>query len=208
MLLPTAYLAPISYYAALYHADEVEIEACEHYTKQTLRNRCTIATDQGPMALSAFVEKGNKLKMPIRELRLSDHNDWPRLHLHALATYYGQSPFYEYYIDDLREVFLHGHDGTLFGMNEALRRHICQEIGFEPRVRYSTEWMGPMPELPRLVEPKPYYQIAGVSGRQPFMGDMSVLDLLFNMGPEAILVLDSTKITTLTPKLSTLNPQL
>jgi len=198
MLLPTAYLAPISYYAALYQAEEVVIEAHEHYIKQTLRNRCTIATDQGAMTLSAFVEKGNKLKMPIQEVRLSDHNDWPRLHLHALATYYGQSPFYEYYIDELREVFLHGHDGTLFGMNEALRRHICQEIGFEPKVRYSTEWMGPIESLPRLKESVPYYQIAGVSGRQPFQSDMSILDLLFNMGPESILVLDKCKLTTLT----------
>lgn len=195
LLLPTAYFGPISYYAALYQAEEVMIEASEHYTKQTLRNRCTIATDQGPMTLSAFVEKGNKLKMPIREVRLSDHNDWPRLHLHALATYYGQSPFYEYYIDDLREVFLHGHDGTLFGMNEALRQHICREIGFEPRVRYSTEWMGPMPELPALVDPVPYYQIAGVSGRQPFQPDRSILDLLFNMGPESVLVLANAKLS-------------
>lgn len=194
MLLPTAYLGPISYYAALYHADEVIIEAHEHYTKQTLRNRCTIATDQGPMSLSAFVEKGNKLKMPIQEIRLSDHNDWPRLHLHALATYYGQSPFYEYYIDDLREVFLHGHDGTLFGMNEALRKHICKEIGFEPNVRYSDEWMGPIATLPKLESLPPYYQIASVSGRQPFQSDMSILDLLFNMGPEAILVLSKLQI--------------
>lgn len=194
MLLPTAYLAPISYYAALYHAEEVVIEACEHYTKQTLRNRCTIATDQGPMTLSAFVEKGNKLKMPIREVRLSGHNDWPRLHLHALATYYGQSPFYEYYIDDLREVFLQGHDGTLFGLNEALRKHICQEIGFTPNVQYSTEWMGPQAPLPTLKGPKPYYQVAGITGRQPFLPDMTILDLLFNMGPESILVLDQSVV--------------
>lgn len=193
MILPTAYFGSISYFAALYHAPEIVIEACEHYVKQTRRTRCTIATDQGPMTLSVNVEKGNKLKMPIREVRLSPHNDWPRLHLHALATYYGQSPFYEYYIDDLREVFLHGHDGTLFGMNEALRQHLCREIGFEPNVRYSDEWMGPAAALPSLLI-EPYYQIATVSGRQPFMPDMSILDLLFNMGPEAIAVLAKLKV--------------
>lgn len=207
LVLPTTYFGPISYYAALYHAPEVMIEAQEHYMKQTLRNRCVIATDQGPQTLSVNVEKGNKLKMPIREIRLSGHNDWPRLHLHALATYYGQSPFFEYYIDDLREVFMHGHDGTLFGMNEALRRHICSEIGFTPRVQYSEEWQGPLSdaqpflssasasadEAQALLRDTTYYQIATVSGRQPFMADMSILDLLFNMGPEAILVLDKLK---------------
>lgn len=194
LVLPIAYIAPISYYAALYHAPEVVIEACEHYVKQTLRTRCVIATDQGAQTLSINVEKGNKLKMPIREVRLSGHNDWPRLHLHALATYYGQSPFYEYYIDDLREVFLHGHDGSLFGLNEALRQHICQEIGFTPNVRYSTEWMGPQGNLPVIRDQKPYYQVAGVTGRQPFLPDMTILDLLFNMGPESILVLDQSVV--------------
>ena len=204
IVLPTAYLAPVSYFAVLYLADEVVIEANEHYTKQTLRTRCTIATDQGPQTLSVNVEKGNKLKMPIREVRLSSHGDWQRQHLYSWATYYGNSPFYEYYIDDLRETFLHGHDGTLFGMNEALRQHICQEIGFAPKVRYSEQWMGPLDcvasngafrsdapslQLGNLRVPQ-YYQVAGAEGRQAFMADVSILDLLFNMGPEAILILE------------------
>ena len=194
LLLPTAYLAPVSYYAALYHSTEVVIEAHEHYVKQTLRNRCTIATDQGRQTLSAYVERGNSLHTPISQIRISSHNDWQRQHLYAWATYYGQSPFYEYYIDELREVFLNGHDGTLMGMNEALRRHLCREIGFEPNVRYSTEWMGPQPPLPALSEPLPYYQVAGAEGKQPFMNDVSILDLLFNMGPESLLIIDKCKI--------------
>ena len=198
-LLPTAYLAPVSYYAALYHADEVVIEAREHYVKQTLRNRTVIATGQGEQTLSVNVAKGNRLKMPIGEIQLSAHGDWPRQHLYSLATYYGMSPFYEYYIDDLREVLLNGHDGTLWGMNEALRRHICQELGFEPRVRYSSEWMGPETERDLLrwsqltrtaLQQKPYYQIGAVQGNRPFMADVSIVDLLFNMGPEAISVLE------------------
>lgn len=199
MTLPTAYLAPISYYAALYHADEVVIEAHEHYIKQTLRNRTTIATGQGELKLTAYVEKGNRTHAPIGQMRLSDHNDWPRQHLYALATYYGMSPFFEYYIDDLRQVLLEGHDGTLLGMNEALRRHICSEIGFEPNVRYSSEWMGPEAErnaalwaerVARKLAEQPYYQIGALQGGRPFMNDMSIVDLLFNMGPEAIVVLD------------------
>lgn len=198
VVLPTAYLAPVSYYAALYHSDEVVIEAQEHYIKQTFRNRCLIATGQGVQTLSVNVAKGNKLKMPIRDIQLSAHGDWPRQHLYSLATYYGMSPFYEYYIDDLREVLLHGHDGTLFGMNEALRRHICQEIGFEPNVRYSTEWMGTQIEQDAAewathvgmdLQTNPYYQIGAIQGNRSFMADMSIVDLLFNMGPESIAVL-------------------
>lgn len=193
-VLTTTYLGPISWYADLYHSDEVIIEAHEYYEKQTLRNRCIIATDQGPQMLSAFVEKGNRPKMPINEVRLSTHNNWQQQHLYAWATYYGASPFYEYYIDDLKEVFLNGHDGTLFGMNEALRKHICNEIGFSPTVRYSTEWMGPQVMNPQEQEElwrgRQYYQVASIGGKQPFMHDMSILDLLFNLGPESLIYLD------------------
>lgn len=198
MLLTTTYLGPVSWYANLYHADEVIIEAHEYYQKQTLRNRCIIATDQGPQMLSAFVEKGNKAKMPIQEVRLSNHNNWQQQHLYAWATYYGASPFYEYYIDDLKEVFLNGHDGTLFGMNEALRKHICNEIGFSPNVRYSTEWLGiPVEGFTSETSDhgdsfkgRQYYQVATVTGKQSFMNNMSILDLLFNLGPESLVYLD------------------
>lgn len=193
-VLPTSYLAPVSYYAAMYHEPEVVIDAHEHYVKQTLRNRTIIATGQGTQTLSINVEKGNKLKMPITEIRLSNHGNWMHQHLYSLATYYGSSPFYEYYIDELRDVLLHGHDGTLFALNEALRKKICELIGFEPNLRYSDEWMG-INHLgeefssPQIRTPQ-YYQVAGYDSRQPFMPNLSILDLLFNMGNESILILD------------------
>ena len=190
LILPTAYFAPVSYYATLFAADEVVIEACEHYVKQTFRNRCLIATHTGAQALSINVQKGNRPKMPIREVRLSDHGNWMHQHLYSLATYYGNSPFYEYYIDEIRDVMLHGHDGTLFGLNEVLRRKMCELIGFEANVHYSTEWMGGC-EFTPLANEKivPYYQVATDEGRHPFQPDMSIVDLLFNMGPESILIL-------------------
>ena len=190
LVLPTAYFAPVSYYATLFGADDVVIEACEHYVKQTFRNRCLIATHTGAQTLSINVQKGNRLKMPIREVKLSDHGNWLHQHLYSLATYYGNSPFYEFYIDEIREVMQHGHDGTLFGLNESLRRKMCELIGFEPHVRYSEQWMG-LADFPVLADGTaiPYYQVATDEERLPFQPNMSILDLLFNMGPEAILVL-------------------
>jgi hypothetical protein len=198
-VLPTTYLGPVSYYATLFQADEVVIEACEYYEKQTLRNRCLIATDQGPQTLSVNVQKGNRPHTPIREVRLSDHDNWMHRHLYSLATYYGSSPFFDYYIDDIKAVMQGGHNGTLFGLNEALRQTLCSLIGFTPRVSYSDHWMGQ--RLDRVSDPtvrqtvRPYYQIAGIGGRQPFQSDMSIVDLLFNMGPESILVLRDMDLT-------------
>lgn len=193
IILPTAYFAPIAYYAALFQSPEVVIESQEHYVKQSIRNRCVIGTNQGPQTLSYSVQKGNKLKMPIREVKLSDHGNWMHQHLYSLATYYGNSPFYEYYIDELREVMEHGHDGTLFGFNEALRQKVCELIGFEPRVRYSDQWMGGVDQNITeglTIDHTPYYQVARVGSTQPFMPNLSILDLLFNMGNESILYLN------------------
>ena len=193
MVLPTAYFGPVGYYTALFHDEDIVIEACEYYVKQTLRNRCHIATNQGPQTLSINVQKGNRPQQLIREVMLSDHGNWMHQHLYSLATYYGNSPFYEYYIDEIREVMQRGHDGSLFGLNEALRRKVCELIGFEPHVRYSEQWQGQNfgkgeLEIPAFVA-TPYYQVAQAESHGTFQSNMSILDLLFNMGPESILVL-------------------
>lgn len=195
IVLPTTYFGPVSYYAALYHNDAVVIEAHEYYQKQTLRNRCVIATGQGAQTLSINVVKGNRPRTLITDIKLSDHGNWMHQHLYSLATYYGNSPFYEFYIDDIQEVMLKGRDGNLFDLNESLRKKVCELIGFTPNVAYSTEWQGKSLDIstwPQYEIPA-YYQISESDGHQPFQRNMSILDLLFNMGPESILILESCK---------------
>lgn len=209
VLLSTAYFAPIAYYSLLFHEPEVLIEAHENYNKQSYRNRMFIGSNQGPLALSVNVEKGESIKSPIQEIRLSDHGDWLHQHEIALMSNYGSTPFYEYYIDDIKEV-LHGGYETLFGLNEALRARICELIGFQPNVKYTKEYINPELEglrdlrntlhpkksiencLPEYVA-KPYYQV--FQSKHPFMPNLSIVDLLFNMGPESILVINDSKIS-------------
>lgn len=203
VLLSTAYFAPVAYYALLFHEPEIMIEAYENYNKQSYRNRMFIGTDQGPLALSVNVEKGYAIKNPIKEVRLSDHGDWMHQHEIALMSNYGSTPFYEYYIEDIKKV-LHSGETTLFGLNEKLRNCICELIGFEPNVSYSKEYISAKtPEIVDLrntLHPKrnltealpdfksvPYYQVVGQ--KHEFMPNLSILDLLFNLGPESILIL-------------------
>jgi hypothetical protein len=202
LVLSTAYLAPVSYYAHLFHAPHVIIEAHENYNKQTYRNRAFIGSAQGPQALSIPVEKGYKVKCPIREVRLSDHGEWRHQHLVALMSNYGNSPFYEYYIDEIAELINRPFE-YLFDLNEALRTKICELLGFTPNVTYSEEYVEPAAGLIDLREaihpkkdfhqfdptfrPEPYYQV--FDQRTPFMENLSILDLLFNMGNESLLVL-------------------
>lgn len=202
-VLSTAYFAPVAYYALLFHEQDIVIEAHENYNKQSYRNRMFIGTNQGPLALSVNVEKGYETKCPIQEVRLSSHGDWLHQHEIALMSNYGSSPFYEYYIDDILEV-LRSDEQTLFGLNEKIRERICELIGFSARVRYSDQYLRNDSEnfrdLRNTLHPKknilesvpefvanPYYQVFGQ--KQTFMPNLSILDLLFNLGPESILVL-------------------
>lgn len=202
----TAYLAPVSYYVQLYAATEgTRIEQWEHYVKQTYRNRCVIATAQGPLPLTIPTESNGGKKCLMRDVRISDHGNWRHLHWNAIESAYRQSPFFEYYADDFRPFYEKKYD-FLLDFNEQLRELVCNLIGFSPRVELSTEYLREVPagdtDLRTLIHPKrpciealpdytprPYYQV--FKERHGFLPDLSIVDLLFNMGPESLLVISS-----------------
>lgn len=186
VLLPTAYLAPVSYYSALYRADEAYIEIWEHYVKQTIRNRCQIAGPDGMIPLSIPVVKANKPGQPICETRISDHGNWRHLHWRALQSAYGNSPFFEYYEDDFRRFYQPDWE-FLTDYNRDLMTLVCELLDITPRIN-NTEKFQAVPLMDfQGVAPRPYYQV--FSARHGFIPDLSIVDLLFNMGPESVLYL-------------------
>jgi len=138
ILLSTTYFGPVQWYQKLYRADHVQIERCESFQKQTYRNRCLIASTQGIQALTVPVERGTSPL--ISEVRISDHGQWRHLHWNALQSAYGESPFFEYYEDDLRPFFEPQWE-FLLDYNEAIRQKMCELIDIQPRVGYTTEYV-------------------------------------------------------------------
>ena len=206
--LSSAYLAPVSYYAFLLQADRVVVEQHDHYLKQTYRNRCTIAGPDGPLALTVPIVKPDTPKCPMRDIRISDHGNWRHLHWNAMESAYGQSPFWEYYRDDLRPFYEQRYD-YLMDFNEALQSLVCSLIDFEPRVERSRQYLSlsdadildlreaihPKRDLSTLLpayQPVEYYQV--FASRLGFLPHLSILDLLCNMGPESLIVLEKTII--------------
>ena len=185
MRLPTAYLAPVSWYAALVGADEVIVEQHEHYVKQTWRNRCRIAMPDGPQDLIVPVEAAAN-HTPIRDIRLSDHGNWRHHHWSALRTAYGKSPFFEYYADDFAPLYAQRFT-FLIDFNEALREVVGQLLDLDTPVRRSTAYAPPLPFADLPVPTKSYYQV--FSQRLGFLPNLSIADLLFNLGPEGLLYL-------------------
>ena len=100
-LLQSTYFGPVQWYQKLYRYDSILIEQHDTYQKQTFRNRCVIATANGLQALTVPVEAPGE-RCAMKEVRISDHNQWRRVHWNALQSAYSESPFFEYYQDDIR----------------------------------------------------------------------------------------------------------
>ncbi len=196
-ILPTAYLAPISYYVQLHRYDTVWTEVCDNYQKQTYRNRCTIASADGPLSLSIPVVKAEERKVQMKDVRISDHGNWRHLHWNALQSAYMNSPFFEYYADDFAPFYSKRWE-FLVDFNEELQHKVCELIDISPAVR-RTEKYEAMPQgvddyrdrihprRPSVAQTGTYFQVFAL--RLGFIPDLSVVDLLFNMGPESVLYL-------------------
>ena len=118
----------------------------------------------------------------------------------ALQSAYGESPFFEYYQDDIRPFFEKRWD-FLLDYNEAICQKMCELIDIQPKIEYSSDFVAepkdktdyrlainpkhPAPDAD--FTPKSYYQV--YSTKHGFLPNLSVLDLLFNMGPESIFYL-------------------
>lgn len=202
--LSTAFAPPIQYFSKLYaeQGTSVYIEACETYVKQSYRNRCHILSPNGLQALTIPVEHSKVARSTTRDLRISGHSDWRHLHLQALATAYGPSPFFEYYWDDLHALIIHPYT-HLWDLNMDLLELLIAWLDidvtlyptehFTPPSDSSCDWDWRYRIRPRQPIADPtfacprYYQPFGA--RHGFVPDLSILDLIFNMGPEAPLIL-------------------
>ncbi|MDR0893660.1 MAG: WbqC family protein [Mediterranea sp.] len=202
--LSSAYLAPIEYYTKLTTYDRVYVEQYDHYLKQTYRNRCTIAGPNGPLPLSIPTVKPDTDKCPMKDIRISDHGNWRHLHWNAIESAYNHTPFFEYYKDDFRPFYEQRYE-FLIDFNEALCRLVCSLIDIQPCIHrtnaYHTEFAPHEADFRDLIHPKkdyrtadpaflprPYYQV--FDAKLGFLPNLSIIDLLFNMGPESVMWLE------------------
>lgn len=200
-LLSTTYFGPVQWYAKLATGQPCLIDTHEHYVKQTYRNRCIIATTAGTQALTVPIERAEGSKCAVADIRISDHGQWRHLHWNALVSAYGESPFFEFYADDLRPFFEKRWD-WLAEYNEAIVHTLSDLLGITPDIRHTDTYADAAalgacdlrdairpkhPAADPAFTPRPYYQV--YAAKHGFQPNLSILDLLFNEGPEAPLYL-------------------
>lgn len=205
VILASTYFGPVQWYQKLCRHGDVLIERYDHFMKQTYRNRCIIAAANGLQALTVPVEKGDTSPSLMKDIRISDHGNWRHLHWQALQSAYGESPFFEFYADDIRP-FFEKKWTFLFDFNLDITAKMCELLDIEPHISLTNDYTSsptaqqssPIADLRDAIHPKHplpdsdftprrYYQV--YEQRYGFQPNLSILDLLFNMGNESVLYL-------------------
>lgn len=196
-LLPVSYLGPIEYYAFLIQKKDILIESKEYFVKQSIRNRCTIYGSNGLQTLSIPKERKSSSKTIISDINISKDDKWQKHHYNAIKSAYGSSPFFEYYIDDLQTFYSEKYE-NLFNFNLNLTKKMleCLQIKKDIKVslNYIKNFKGYNLRDYNFSSKKitPYPQV--FEEKYGFIPHLSLLDLLFNLGPETTEYLEKLSI--------------
>lgn len=197
VLLPAACLPETGFFCWLYHSPSVVIEIHETYPKQTCRNRYRIATANGPLTLSIPVVKTDGNHTPITRVKLNRAENWGRIHWRAIESAYNKSPFFLYYKDDFEWIFQNPPE-LLLDFNLAMLELSCKFAGIKQGFNFTESYQKCPVELfdlrENIMSKHPVSQgfdirhfesyIQVFSDRMEFIPNLSILDLLFNLGPD------------------------
>lgn len=196
IVLPACYLAPISYYKILVECSDksIYLEQFENFPKQTYRNRTSILGANGKLNLYIPVQKGKEVHTIFKDVRINYDADWQRLHWLTLQAAYRSSAYFEYYEDEFAPFYEKKHE-FLFDFNLKLTEKILSllkaGIDLQLTPAYSSDY-AENTDFRSLIHPKkepirsikPYQQV--FSDRFEFIADLSIVDLLFNRGPQSM----------------------
>lgn len=192
ILVSTAYLPPIEYFALLASAENVIIEQQENYLKQTYRNRCCILTSYGTQNLSVPILLGSLHKVKVSDIRIDYSKRWQQVHLGAIIVSYGASPYFEFYYESFKKIILK-HNEFLLDLNIRLTEAILEilkvkcdyslSVDFEPVINNDNDFRYRIsPKIKSDFKTREYMHVFNC---ESYVQGLSIIDLIFNMGPEA-----------------------
>ena len=200
ILLQPTYFSPIIQYVAIAKSKKIVFEIEDNFQKQTYRNRCYIYTADGKHLLNVPIQHTKEIKQKTKDVKIDYKDDWHKLHLKTLQTAYSSSPYFEFYIDDLRAIF----DKRIpFLLDLTLKCHefVMDALQLDIPTSKTTEYIKEPEYLDarNLANAKSnkhynlerYIQV--FEQNHGFISNLSILDLLFMEGPNALNYLQIQK---------------
>ena len=193
-IIPLFYLPPIEYFSKLIeHKDNLLLENAENFQKQSFRNRASIHSPNGKLDLIVPLVKGSKVHTKVKDVNISYDFKWQRLHWMSLQTSYRSSAYFEFYEDELT-VFYEKKWKFLFDYNEELMQVILGFLKLNIQYGYTDNFEKKYPDMNdyrNSIHPKrsaqiivnSYFQV--FEERNGFLPNLSIVDLLFNQGPQS-----------------------
>lgn len=194
-ILPLFYLPPISYFKILLtHQHHIEIERFENFPKQTFRNRAAIYSPNGSLNLIIPVIKGSKNHTLVKDVKISYDFRWQRIHWMSLQTSYRSSAYFEFYEDDLIKFYEKKWE-FLFDYNLEILQLLLKLLKINVEYSFTKDYQQPTESLIDYrtalqskeisnYPAKPYFQL--FEDREGFIPNLSIVDLLFNQGPQSL----------------------
>ncbi|MCB0382034.1 MAG: WbqC family protein [Psychroserpens sp.] len=203
VLMHPTYFPSIAHFVAMMKAETLVFENFDNYQKQTYRNRCTIYGANGKLDLNIPVHYSQKNRQLYRDVQISNIDNWQDLHLKSLESSYSASPFFEFYIDDLKPLFeIEANNIMDFNFKCLEAVYECLQLPFQYKTTslFEKEPVGildarPLANSRKEIEQnfKSYAQV--FDDKHGFLQNLSILDLLFNEGPNSVMYLESQKLS-------------
>ena len=202
ILLSTAYIGPVQYFTKFILFGKIWLETQENYARQTYRNRCNIYGANGKLALIVPVLTAGKHKTLIKDIRIDYTKKWQKLHWMALESAYRSSPFFEFYADDFLPFYSKRFE-FLFDLNMELMLKIVYLLELTPEIKLTERFLltgtVKIADMRDTIHPKRSYrsdkQFSPLEYKQVFsekygfLPNLSIIDLIFNAGPDATEIL-------------------
>jgi hypothetical protein len=193
VIFTTMYLPPLEFFVNACLTEKIVIEGCENFCKQTYRNRCSIYSANGKTDLSIYLEKCRRNHLPLKEVKISYTQPWNKIHWRAMVSAYNNSPYFMYYHTDF-EKFYSKEFKWLLDYNMQTLMLCLKLLGMDKEISITEEYLPGYPyglDFRNRISPgKPsainfakYPQVFDY--KAGFIPNLSIIDLLFNRGPDA-----------------------
>jgi hypothetical protein len=189
-IFSSAYLPPISFFVELLSSEINVLDVHENYQRKRYYNRANILSPQGMVSLSVPVIK-NKEKTEVKAVKY-EASDWKNQHWKSIQSFYQNSPFFQYYKDEFKEILFTEYS-TLHELNWRFIQFFIDKIDLSVALSQSEGYIAHNPDNDldtrfKILPNKHFYKFLEYkqvfSEDIAFQSNLSILDALFNLGPQ------------------------